>query len=370
MRFIPEWVWFEKDAFDYPLGRALYNRFRGEGITVQMTASHNRVTGIPGKTPQEAYFEAKRTLVVGVRRILKFAPCKPSVHYQLPLNTSCSGKREYCYLNTTLGKKPYIRVYVNIEEILSAAARYIDDRAPEITVFEGAATSDPIPAEHYTDILKEAIAFFGRQKYGRFRFVTKFTDINSLLDAPHNGHTRFRFSVNAEEIIRQFEHATPPLQERLAAAKKVALAGYPLGFLVTAYHGHGQLAGKLPRPVCRRRGGTGRYGSRPHLRVCHPPLHQKGQVQHPGRVPKHAAGHGRRSQSLQIRAVRLLPSTSAPKNPFGLSYTVRNSSIFFMKIIPFSHMPQAYFTAAGDFTRVSVFHPFRRERISLKKTLN
>jgi spore photoproduct lyase len=120
-----------------------YLGFKLEKVPVSMTGSHNRVTGIPGKTPREAYLEAKRTLVVGVRRTLQFSSCKPSAHYQLPLATSCTGWCQYCYLNTTLGKKPYVRIYVNVEEILQQAGEYIKKRAPETTVFEGAATSDP-----------------------------------------------------------------------------------------------------------------------------------------------------------------------------------------------------------------------------------
>lgn len=232
MPFTPGRVYFERDALNYPLGRELYDRFKGEGIPVFFTAGHNRITGIPGKTAQEAYFEAKRTLVVGVRRTLKFETCRPSAHYQLPLNTSCSGKCEYCYLQTTLGNKPYLRVYVNVDEILKAAEGYIKERAPEVTLFEGAATSDPIPLERYTGSLKKAIEFFGRQELGRFRFVTKFTEVDSLLDADHRGHTRFRFSINTDRVIRKYEHGTPGIEKRIEAAAKVAAAGYPLGFII------------------------------------------------------------------------------------------------------------------------------------------
>lgn len=232
MLFIPKRVFFEKDALDYSLGRDLHHRFKQQGIPLQIIGSHNRVTGIPGKTPQESYFEAKRTLVVGVRRTLKFETCKPSAHFQLPLCTSCTGKCEYCYLNTTLGNKPYVRIYVNIDQILGAAEQYINERAPETTVFEGAATSDPIPVERYTGSLKKAIEFFGARELGRFRFVTKFTDVETLLDADHRGHTRFRFSINTPHVIRKYEHDTPGAQERIDAARKVAEAGYPLGFLI------------------------------------------------------------------------------------------------------------------------------------------
>lgn len=231
-RFVPKRAFFEPQAMEYPLGQKIYEQLVRMNVPIQMTSSHNRVTGIPGKTSREAFREAKRTLVVGVRKSTDFAGCKPSAHYQLPLNTSCPGMCEYCYLATTLGKKPYVRVYVNIGEILERASRYIKNAAPEITVFEGAATSDPIPTEYLTGLLKTTIEFFGGQLYGRFRFVTKFTEIDSLLTADHNKHTRFRFSVNADEMIKQYEHNTPSMEERIAAAGKIAGVGFPLGFIV------------------------------------------------------------------------------------------------------------------------------------------
>lgn len=230
--FNPKRVFFEQEALNFPLGQKLYERFKSDKISLSMIGSHNRVTGIPGKTPREAYLEAKRTLVVGVRRTMQFSTCKPSAHYQLPLTTSCTGQCQYCYLNTTLGKKPYIRVYVNIEEILLHTEKYIKKRTPEVTVFEGAATSDPIPVEPYTGSLAKIVEFFGKQPLGRFRFVTKFTDVQTLLNVQHNGHTRFRFSINTDHIIKSYEHGTPAAKARISAARQVAEAGYPMGFLI------------------------------------------------------------------------------------------------------------------------------------------
>lgn len=230
--FIPKQVFYEPDALNYPLGKKLVNYFQSINIPMKPTTSHNRVVGIAGDTPQEAYKEAKHTLVIGVRRSKTFQTCKPSAHYQLPLATSCPGMCEYCYLSTTLGPKPYLRIYVNIEEILDTTKNIIESRAPEITVFEGAATSDPIPVEKYTGSLKRTIEFFGQEPLGRFRFVTKFTDIDSLLNVEHNNHTRFRFSLNCQYIIKNFEHKTPQLLDRVIAASKMLKANYPIGFII------------------------------------------------------------------------------------------------------------------------------------------
>ncbi len=233
MSFSPRRVIFERMALEYPLGRKLWDNFsRRSSIEVRLLRPGQKVTGIRGLTPREAYREAKRTLVVGVRKNLEFQSCKPSAHFQLPLVSGCIGECEYCYLNTRKGEKPYVRVYVNLDEILDQAERYIEQREPELTIFEGAATSDPVPVEPLTSALAAAVMFFARHEYGRFRFVTKYTDIDSLIHIDHRKHTTVRFSINAERVIKTYEHGTPGLDHRLKAAARVAKAGYPLGFIV------------------------------------------------------------------------------------------------------------------------------------------
>lgn len=232
LTFAPKRVYFEPDALKYPLGQELHSLFTSKNIPILHTTSHNRVTGIPGSTPAEGYREAKDTLVVGVRRSKDFQTCKPSAHYQLPLATSCPGKCEYCYLQTTLGKKPYIRVYVNVEEILAKAQKYIEERKPKVTLFEGSATSDPIPVEPYTKSMARTVEFFGQQNFARINFVTKFTNIDSLLGLEHNNNTFMRFSINLQDYINKFEHSTPSLDERLKAAAKIIEAGYPTGLML------------------------------------------------------------------------------------------------------------------------------------------
>ena len=232
LTFNPKRILFEERALDYPLGEKLWARFQSEGLEVRTIGSHNRVTGLPGETAAQKFREAKQTLVVGVRKTLDFASCRPSSDFQLVLSTSCPGMCEYCYLHTTLGRQPVVRLYVNIDEILGKAGTIIEERKPAVTVFEGAATSDPIPLEPFSGALARTVQFFSEQEYGRFRFVTKFTQVEPLLGLNHGGKTEIRFSVNTPEIINQFEHGTPSLTERVAAAKKVGSAGYPLGFLI------------------------------------------------------------------------------------------------------------------------------------------
>jgi spore photoproduct lyase len=236
--FIPQLVYIEPQALDYPLGRELKEKFEKMNIEIKETTSHNQIRNLPGENDLQKYRVAKSTLVVGVRRTLKFDTSKPSAEYAIPLATGCMGHCHYGYLQTTLGSKPYIRTYVNIDEIFEQAEKYIEERKPEITRFEAACTSDIVGIDHLTHSLKKAIEFFGKTELGRLRFVTKFHHVDHLLDAKHNGHTRFRFSVNSRYVIKNFEPGTSSFNQRLEAAKKVANAGYPLGFIVAPIYMH------------------------------------------------------------------------------------------------------------------------------------
>lgn len=95
--FLPQRVIFEKGSKDYPLGQELYNKFKKDGSIEIIEISSNKVgSSIPGENIYEKYRSGKKTLVVGVKKSLKFQTCKPSAHYQLPLVSGCMGQCEYC----------------------------------------------------------------------------------------------------------------------------------------------------------------------------------------------------------------------------------------------------------------------------------
>jgi len=236
--FVPQLVYVEPRALEYSLGRELVTKFENMGIEIRETTSQNQIRNLPGDNDFQKYRNAKSTLVVGVRKTLKFDTSKPSAEYAIPFATGCMGHCHYCYLQTTMGSKPYIRTYVNLEDIFDAANQYMKERGPEITRFEASCTSDIVGIDHLTHSLKKAIEFFGETEFGRLRFVTKFAHIDHLLDAKHNGRTRFRFSMNDDYIIKNFEPGTSRQAERIEAARKVGEAGYPLGFIIAPIYLH------------------------------------------------------------------------------------------------------------------------------------
>lgn len=70
--FMPKLVYFEPKALDYPLGKELFEKFSKMDVEIRHTTSHNQVRDLPGDNDFQKYRVAKSTLVVGVRKTLKF----------------------------------------------------------------------------------------------------------------------------------------------------------------------------------------------------------------------------------------------------------------------------------------------------------
>jgi spore photoproduct lyase len=230
--FVPERVFFEPSSLKYPLGQQMYEYFREKGIEIIKTPLQNVSKSIPGNTESQKYARSKKTLVIATKKGLKLDVCRPSADYEFSLVTNCPGSCEYCYLQTTQGYKPYLRAYVNLEDIFTTIKRHIAGNENKMTTFEVASAGDPLSLEHLTGSVAKTIEFFGSQDNARLRIVTKFSNVDSLLPLKHNGHTRFRVSINARYVIENFEHITADFEERIEAASKIAGAGYPIGFIV------------------------------------------------------------------------------------------------------------------------------------------
>ncbi|MCB2358878.1 spore photoproduct lyase [Clostridium estertheticum] len=226
--FIPDIAYMDPKLLKYEESKGTIKYL--EELKVPIVNSKKVV--IDSGSPEKNYAAAKKTVLFTTNGQKKLVSCKPSADYQFSLSSSCPANCEYCYLQTTQGEKPFMKIFLNIEEILENIQTYIDANLPSITSFECASITDPIALEHLSGNLKKCIEFFGRSEKGRLRLVTKFDDVDLFLKLKHNKHTKFRFTLNTPYVIDNFEHNTSTFKERIGAVKKIASAGYPIGFII------------------------------------------------------------------------------------------------------------------------------------------
>lgn len=226
--FIPDIAYIDPKILKYDSGKKVIEYL--EGLKVPIVNSKKVV--IDCGSPEKNYAMAKKIILFTTNSQKKLVSCRPSADYQFSLSSSCPANCEYCYLQTTQGEKPFMKIFINIEEILEVIQNYIENNMPNITTFECASITDPIALEHLSGNLKRCIEFFGESSNGRLRLVTKFDDVDYFLKLKHNKHTKFRFTINTRYVINNFEHNTSSFYERIEAVKKIATAGYPIGFII------------------------------------------------------------------------------------------------------------------------------------------
>ena len=238
----PRRVLLTRGARDWAHGRAIAERAAALGSEVIELAGDRVSLDMPDD-PRRAYAEAKATLAVTVAPPSKrrLQPISPSADWRVDLAEGCPAHCSYCYLAGSLKGPPITRVYANLDEILDGLPAYLGQgtvtsrsrrRAHEGTTFEASCYTDPLGIEHLTGSLSAAIRWFGRWNAdAQLRFTTKFAAVEPLLALPHAGRCRVRASINPPRYA-QFEGGTAPVGERLAALRRLADAGYPVGLTI------------------------------------------------------------------------------------------------------------------------------------------
>ncbi len=252
--WLPKRVLFTPDALNEPFGQQIYERVSALNLPIEVM-KNNRLTGLRGADERETYRIAKNTLAVvnAPPSAMRLQPIPPSADWQMNLAEGCPAHCQYCYLAGSLQGPPVVRVYANLPAMLAHTATYEGTYPPNKTwqtrsdgsgdanrptTFEVSCYTDVLGIEHLTGSLAECIRHYGTRDNGQLRFVTKYDQVDSLIDLPHNGQTRARFSLNAESVARRLEGGTASIEARLQALRKLALprqqggGGYPVGVVL------------------------------------------------------------------------------------------------------------------------------------------
>ncbi|UOQ67679.1 spore photoproduct lyase family protein [Hymenobacter volaticus] len=235
--WLPKRVLFTPDALDEPFGQQIYERVMAHDLEVEVLKS-NRLTNLRGADARETYRNAKNTLAVvkAPAGALRLQPTPPSADWQMNLAEGCPAHCQYCYLAGSLQGPPVVRVFANLPQLLENTANY--EQPGRLTSFEVSCYTDVLGIEHLTGSLAECIRHYGTREGARLRFVSKYNHVDSLLDLPHQGHTRARVSLNAEPVARRMEGGTASIEARIQALRKLALpvalggGGYPVGVVL------------------------------------------------------------------------------------------------------------------------------------------
>ena len=143
-------------------------------------------------------------------------------------SNGCCYQCDWCYLKLTYRAAfPFIAIKTEYDKIKHQISRRLKTiNSP--TIFNSGEMADSLALDHLTRAGREFIPWFARSENGYLFMLTKSDNVDDILDLPHNGHTIVAWSMNTAAVSRKYEIGAPTFKRRLAAAKKVQEAGYPI----------------------------------------------------------------------------------------------------------------------------------------------
>lgn len=145
--------------------------------------------------------------------------------YVLAHANGCPYACDYCYLRLTLRHYPEPTVFTNTARMFQELRDWLlslEDPA----VLNAGELSDSLAWDRETGLTQNLVPLFETQKKHKLLLLTKSVNIDNLLAQDPSPQVIVSFSVNAPEVSRKYERGAPPVEARLAAAKKLREAGW------------------------------------------------------------------------------------------------------------------------------------------------
>lgn len=135
---------------------------------------------------------------------------------------NCIYDCEYCYLQ---GMYPsaHIVIFVNLDELFTELEELLKKHPVYLCISYDTDLLALEPVLHY---VHEWIKFMERHTNLTVELRTKSANIHTLSDLKPNRNLYLAWTLNPEDIIREFEHRTPSLKLRIKAIKKAMSLGY------------------------------------------------------------------------------------------------------------------------------------------------
>lgn len=229
LAFAPDRIWVDRSVTDHPQTIRMLNKLPDAEVDVVDDVKFL-------KRPSDVT-AAKQQMILTAHKGEAFKTCQgmsPSHlccgYRVIDLVSGCPMDCSYCILQSYLSDNPRTTVYVNIEQILAEVSEFLSKHSTRFFRIGTGELSDSLALDAITEHASILIPYFASKRNAILELKTKAATVDHLLDLRHRNRTVISWSVNLPSIIASDERGTATLDERLAAAQRVAAAGFGVGF--------------------------------------------------------------------------------------------------------------------------------------------
>jgi spore photoproduct lyase len=151
-------------------------------------------------------------------------------YFVINFASNCPMDCSYCYLQEYLSQNPELKVYSNVDDLLTEADRLLSKHRRFFFRIGTGEITDSLALDPYIGFTREVVPFFAEQSNVLLELKTKSDCVGELLRLDPKDRIVVSWSMNPQRVIDQDEHGTASLSERLAAARMCQNSGYRLGF--------------------------------------------------------------------------------------------------------------------------------------------
>jgi spore photoproduct lyase len=230
--FEPQEIIVETGSERSPIFRNLKRSFPEIPFTFADEVRDNEAT----RSMRDAFGEEKRRLLLARHRgeFLKKCPGSDGQvccnYFVINFASNCPMDCSYCYLQEYLADNPALKVFSNVDDLLSEADALFSRQRKFFFRIGTGEIADSLALDPYIGFCAEVVPFFAEQPNVLLELKTKSDCVEGLLKLDPKERVVVSWSMNPQKVIDADEHGTASLDERLAAARRCQSAGYKLGF--------------------------------------------------------------------------------------------------------------------------------------------
>ncbi len=193
----------------------------------------SKAAGLPPVT----FAQGKRVLVLKRHRgtFLEHCPAGTSGlvccnYLVVSFASNCPFDCSYCFLQDYLVSNAHTTAFTNVGDGLAEIERVLAAHPQRSFRIGTGELADSLALDPLTSLSPELVHFFARHDNATLELKTKSECIDELLGVDPRGRTVVSWSLTPRRIAACEESGTASIDGRLAAAARVAAAGYRVGF--------------------------------------------------------------------------------------------------------------------------------------------
>jgi len=225
--FQPQKILVESSVKDSELTKELLSRF--SGVPREEVEDFGAYKNPGPMTPAKKILAIARYRGKALKPFPKISGALNLGDYVFNPVSNCHLECTYCILQSYLANNPVLTVFANLDEMLQEIGQELEAQPKKTFRVGTGELSDSLALDPLTKNSTRLIPFFAGRGNAYLELKTKSDCVENLLGLSHRGRTVISWSMSPAKVVAEEELKCASLEERIAAARRVQEAGYPVG---------------------------------------------------------------------------------------------------------------------------------------------